>query len=136
MAVHPRSHDDRLDTLLAHAPFAAGRAFLTERGHGDCKVLVHQQRQQRGVTGSKEQHLQKKQERSTSGGGKEEQAQQTARKNGFNDDDDEKLDESKFDLRLLEIGANDLAPAPPDTFGGKTTKNHSQSQASSGVGLE
>jgi hypothetical protein len=30
---------------IAHAPFAQGRSFLTERGYGDCKVLVHQQRQ-------------------------------------------------------------------------------------------
>lgn len=29
---------------IAHAPFARGRSFLTERGYGDCKVLIHQQR--------------------------------------------------------------------------------------------
>ncbi|KAL3789747.1 hypothetical protein HJC23_006740 [Cyclotella cryptica] len=29
---------------VAHAPFAMGRSFLTERGYGDCKVLIHQQR--------------------------------------------------------------------------------------------
>ena len=29
---------------IAHAPFATGRSFLTERGYGDCKVLIHQQR--------------------------------------------------------------------------------------------
>jgi hypothetical protein len=29
---------------IAHAPFAKGRSFLTERGYGDCKVLIHQQR--------------------------------------------------------------------------------------------
>lgn len=28
---------------IAHAPFAQGRAFLTERGYGDCKVLILQQ---------------------------------------------------------------------------------------------
>ena len=26
---------------IAHAPFAKGRAFLTEHGHGDCSVLIH-----------------------------------------------------------------------------------------------
>jgi hypothetical protein len=29
---------------IAHAPFAQGRSFLTERGFGDCKVLIHQRR--------------------------------------------------------------------------------------------
>ena len=29
---------------IAHAPFAQGRSFLTERGYGDCKVLIHQRR--------------------------------------------------------------------------------------------
>jgi cytidine deaminase len=29
---------------IAHAPFAQGRSFLTERGYGDCKVLIHQKR--------------------------------------------------------------------------------------------
>ena len=29
---------------IAHAPFAQGRSFLTERGFGDCKILLHQKR--------------------------------------------------------------------------------------------
>lgn len=31
---------------VAHAPFAAARAFLSEHGFGDCRVLIHQYQQQ------------------------------------------------------------------------------------------
>ena len=37
---------------IAHAPFAQGRSLLTERGFGDCKILIHQKRS--GNTGDAE----------------------------------------------------------------------------------
>ena len=85
------------------------------------KVLLHQQRHERGEIVSEQQHPQE------------------VKENGFNSKDNGKLDESinsdrnNFDLRLLEVSANDLAPAPPDISGSKIT---SQTQASSGIGLE
>ena len=81
---------------IAHAPFAPGRAFLTERGYGDCKVLVHQKRPFKSVI-----------EQSNGSDGKADADNST-------------------DLRLIEVEANDLAPAPPDIFGTMMTKNHSQ----------
>ena len=41
----------------------------------------------------------------------------------------------KFDLRLLEVRASDLAPAPPDMFGAMMSKNHS-SLRSSGLQIQ
>ncbi|KAL9179665.1 hypothetical protein ACHAXT_008955 [Thalassiosira profunda] len=80
---------------IAHAPFAQGRAFLTERGYGSCKVLVHQKRK--------------------APNGKD------AAGDGAGESGD------AINLRLLEVEANDLAPAPPDIFGSLITKNHAQS---------
>jgi hypothetical protein len=89
---------------IAHPPFAQGRAFLTERGYGDCKVLLHQQRQSRPSypTIMEEKSLR-------------------------NFDEEEKEEEGKVDLRLIEVDANSLAPSPPDIFGvvKATTKTHS-----------
>eukprot|EP00581_Thalassiosira_minuscula_P009710 CAMPEP_0183709706 /NCGR_PEP_ID=MMETSP0737-20130205/5694_1 /TAXON_ID=385413 /ORGANISM="Thalassiosira miniscula, Strain CCMP1093" /LENGTH=1745 /DNA_ID=CAMNT_0025937873 /DNA_START=28 /DNA_END=5265 /DNA_ORIENTATION=+ len=97
---------------IAHAPFAQGRAFLTERGYGDCKILVHQRRQKNGLSSAEfEMSLQ-----------------------SIGDDGSVNSRKADSDLRLLEVGANDLAPAPPDIFGGLMTKNHSQQQG--GVGLQ
>ena len=39
---------------IAHAPFASGRSFLTERGFGECKVLIHQQRRSGKTSGDAE----------------------------------------------------------------------------------
>ena len=94
---------------IAHPPFAQGRAFLTERGYGDCKILLHQQRQSRPYpTIMEEKSLRDFGEEEDVGGG------------------GEKKDFSKVDLRLIEVDANGLAPSPPDIFGVvKTTKTHS-----------
>ena len=40
---------------IAHAPFAQGRAFLSERGYGDCKVLIHQQKKKKTQGDSNEE---------------------------------------------------------------------------------
>ncbi|KAL7548105.1 hypothetical protein ACHAWF_011392 [Thalassiosira exigua] len=88
---------------IAHAPFAQGRAYLTERGYGDCKVLVHQRRSSPATIGEGE-----------------------ARKVDRDVDDGKAENGEDVDLKLLEVEANDLAPAPPDIFGGFATKNHSQ----------
>ena len=96
---------------VAHAPFAQGRAYLTERGYGDCKVLIHQQK-------------------------KEKTLQETSIEEEDSIDNDVSVtgdgmnvvEATKMKLRLLEVEANDLAPAPPDMFGGLITKNHSQQE--------
>jgi hypothetical protein len=88
---------------IAHAPFAQGRAFLAERGYGDCKILLHQ--------------LKKRRNRERSG---DEDRGVGENLNAENRGDCDK------DLRLLEVDANDLAPSPPDMFGHLITKNHSQ----------
>jgi hypothetical protein len=92
---------------IAHPPFAQGRAFLTERGYGDCKVLLHQQRQSRPYpTIMEEKSLRDFGEEDNVGGVKKE------------------LD--NVDLRLIEVDANSLAPSPPDIFGVvKSTQTHS-----------
>jgi len=88
---------------IAHAPFARGRAFLAERGYGDCKILLHQ--------------LKKKKNRGRS---EDEDRGVGENLNAENTGDCDK------DLRLLEVDANDLAPSPPGMFGHLITKNHSQ----------
>ncbi|KAL7542979.1 hypothetical protein ACHAXR_012437 [Thalassiosira sp. AJA248-18] len=100
---------------IAHAPFAPGRAFLTERGYGDCKVLIHQKRQTAQPTSINEEPNNTNNnddDAATGDVGKEEKSSSNNNRN--------------IDLRLLEVEANDLAPAPPDIFGGLMTKNHSQ----------
>lgn len=97
---------------IAHAPFAPGRAYLTERGYGDCKVLVHQKRQGKKANEAKDPP------QAAHGGTHEEGSHGN----------------SNVDLRLLEVEASDLAPAPPDMFGGFMTKNHSQ--ASDGLQIQ
>lgn len=88
---------------IAHAPFAQGRAFLSERGYGDCKVLIHQKRQVEPTI-------------------KEEPE-------GDSDaDENEEIEEGEVKLRLIEVEANDLCPSPPDIFGELVTKTHSQHQ--------
>jgi len=87
---------------IAHPPFAQGRAFLTERGYGDCKILLHQQRQSRPYPTIMEE------------------------KSMRDFDEEEKKEDGKVDLRLIEVDANSLAPSPPDIFGVvKATKTHS-----------
>eukprot|EP00985_Skeletonema_marinoi_P003229 scaffold1348_cov142-Skeletonema_marinoi.AAC.5 len=87
---------------IAHPPFAQGRAFLTERGYGDCKILLHQQRQSRPYPTIMEE------------------------KSLRDFDEEEKKEDGKVDLRLIEVDANSLAPSPPDIFGVvKATKTHS-----------
>ena len=93
---------------IAHPPFAQGRAFLTERGYGDCKVLLHQQRQSRPYpTIMEEKSLRDFGEEEDNVGG-------------------EKKELDNVDLRLIEVDANSLATSPPDIFGVvKTTQTHS-----------
>ena len=86
---------------IAHPPFAQGRAFLTERGYGDCKILLHQQRQSRPHPTIMEE------------------------KSMRDFDEEEKKQDDKVDLRLIEVDANSLAPSPPDIFGVVTNKTHS-----------
>eukprot|EP00986_Skeletonema_menzelii_P009252 scaffold4165_cov217-Skeletonema_menzelii.AAC.1 len=87
---------------VAHPPFAQGRAFLTERGYGDCKILLHQQRQSRPYPTIMEE------------------------KSLRDFDEEEKKEDGKVDLRLIEVDADGLAPSPPDIFGVvKATKTHS-----------
>lgn len=96
---------------IAHAPFAQGRAFLSERGYGDCKVLIHQKRQIESTI-------------------KEEP-------DGDSDaDEDEKNEECVVKLRLIEVEANDLCPSPPDIFGELVTKTHSQQHQVGGLHIQ
>jgi len=97
---------------IAHAPFAQGRAFLSERGYGDCKILIHQQKKKK-----------------SQGESNEEEDLGVSVSNGMNAEVGEEMK-----LRLLEVDASDLAPSPPDMFGsGLITKNHAHSQ---GGGLQ
>ncbi|KAL3816962.1 hypothetical protein ACHAXA_011750 [Cyclostephanos tholiformis] len=89
---------------IAHAPFAHGRAFLNERGYGDCKVLLHQLKK-----GKNPRRI-------------EDKNQGVVGENS----NDENMNDCEIELRLLEVDANDLAPSPPDMFGHLITKNHSQ----------
>lgn len=82
---------------IAHAPFAQGRAFLTERGYGDCKVLIHQH-----VNVDEGQDCTK----------------------FMNGDSAETTDSYDINLQLLEVEANDLAPSPPDFSGSLIINNH------------
>ncbi|KAL7467188.1 hypothetical protein ACHAXS_007444 [Conticribra weissflogii] len=89
---------------IAHAPFAQGRAFLSERGFGDCKILLHQER--RG----------------------------SANENGHADSDTDihtrsietESDANCYgpDLKLIEVSASSLVPCPPDISGGFIKKSH------------
>ena len=82
---------------IAHAPFAQGRAFLTERGYGDCKVLIHQR-----VKGNESQDCTK----------------------FMNGDSAVNTESYGMNLELLEVEANDLAPSPPDISGSLIINNH------------
>lgn len=85
---------------IAHPPFAQGRAYLSERGYGDCKILVH---------------------RLTNGNNR----LKGKISNGQIISNDANARGCDIDLRLIEVDARDLAPAPPDIFGQRITKNHS-----------
>jgi hypothetical protein len=85
---------------IAHPPFAQGRAYLSERGYGDCKILVHQLKKGNNQLEGEISHRQII-------------------------NNDENARECDIDLRLIEVNARDLAPAPPDMFGQLITKNHS-----------
>jgi hypothetical protein len=85
---------------IAHPPFAQGRAYLSERGYGDCKILVHQLKKGYNRLEGEISHRQII-------------------------NNDENARECDIDLRLIEVDARDLAPAPPDMFGQLITKNHS-----------
>ena len=104
---------------IAHAPFAQGRSFLTERGYGDCKVLIHQQRTEKKIS------------------------------SGDFDSDESRMDLRLIEVmaRCVLIGVlfhwlltsvchthgvscyyiySELAPSPPDIFGTIIPKNHAQ----------
>lgn len=84
---------------IAHPPFAQGRAFLTERGYGDCKILLHQQRLSRSHPTLLEGESLR----------------------NFEEEEDKQVD-----IKLIEVRADSLAPSPPDVFGVvKTYKMHS-----------
>lgn len=74
---------------VCHAPFARGRAFLTERGYGDCKVLIHQNKKKKGNETINEDEEQEFNESFGNGTLKGEDDGNTA-------------------LRLVEVEANDL----------------------------
>ena len=84
---------------IAHPPFAQGRAYLSERGYGDCKILVHQLK--KGINQIEGEIS-----------------------NGQIINSDETARGCDIGLRLIEVDARDLAPAPPDIFGQSITKNH------------
>jgi hypothetical protein len=89
---------------IAHAPFAHGRAFLNERGYGECKILLHQLKKGKNPVRGEDEN------QGIVGG----------------NSTDENIDTCEIELRLLEVDANDLAPSPPDVFGHLITRNHSQ----------
>ena len=84
---------------IAHPPFAQGRAYLSERGYGDCKILVHQLK--KGVNQIEEEIS-----------------------NGQMINNDKTARGCDIGLCLIEVDARDPAPAPPDIFGQLITKNH------------
>jgi len=89
---------------IAHAPFAQGRAFLSERGFGDCKVLIHQER-----LGSANGNVHAE-----------------SNKNINNPSFVTECDANGCgpDLKLIEVSASSLAPSPPEFSGGFINKSH------------
>jgi len=89
---------------IAHAPFAQGRAFLSERGFGDCKVLIHQER-----LGS-------------ANGNVHAESNKKINNPSFVTECD--ANGCGPDLKLIEVSASSLAPSPPEFSGGFINKSH------------
>jgi hypothetical protein len=103
---------------IAHAPFAQGRSFLTERGYGDCKVLIHQQR-----------HGKKPNDENDEGHSDlrlvEVSARYVFKRICFVCR--HTVDAHKVILLFITHHlCSDLAPSPPDMFGKVISKNHYQ----------
>jgi len=63
-AIHIKDHSEPCRPIMlvqcnqfgiAHAPFTQGRAFLAERGYGDCKILLHQLKKRKTQGGSEDE---------------------------------------------------------------------------------
>lgn len=89
---------------IAHAPFAQGRAFLSERGFGDCKILIHQER------------------RGSANGNTHAESDKDINNPSFVTESD--ANGCGPDLKLIEVNASSLAPSPPDLCGGFINKSH------------